>query len=222
MARALPTTGVQSPGDTQKLSISLCFISTTSTEEQSYHSRALAIGLLRQVDYFLEKIRVPADYEDMIDNRDKHIQNHQEDFTETRTLLLRVITLLTGTKDTELHYLLAQAHFILGDMRLFFALDEAYIPHFQQAAQLAPTNPIYVLRASEHLADGKKLYQAEGIFLIRQSGYSPYDFYEWDKEQWQKERSPYLRIPADIHALGRPDVTTVTPSLWNMRLPSWK
>ncbi|WP_058535026.1 hypothetical protein [Legionella saoudiensis] len=178
-----------------------------SEEEKVRHQKALAKGLMSQVTYLTAKIKVEATYSRDFAEQKRHHEKHQANFAQIRTSLLRVIELLTPMDDAEQKRVLAKAHFILADMILFFDLDEEYRSHFENAARLAPENPIYILKASELLyrIEGREkeyeLCRDDGIIKLKAKNYVVMDFYHWDTERWYNNNLAARYIP-DIHILS--------------------
>lgn len=172
-----------------------------SHEEKELHKKALAKGLMRKVAYLTAKIKVSLTYDYDIQERTTHAQLHQLNFKHIRASLLSVIELLTGTKDPAQKLVLAQAHFTLADMLMYFNLDDEYRSHFKRAAELAPKNAIYLLRVSEQFPEEREKYQQAGIIALKTQGYEATDFVHWDEEHWQSNGLASQFIP-DIHALS--------------------
>jgi len=176
-------------------------------DEKKHHLRAQVKGLMRQVEHLTHLIKVPALY-----SRDRrafksHIEEHQENFESIQRLLERVISLLKNTKKPELRLVLGKAHFIMGDMALFFDLEIEYKVHFKNAIEAVPDNPYYVLRGSEHFEQKKNTWQKKGLSLLKKLGHQATDYIHWDEERWNQGEPVYGTIHS-IHAEPEPKKTT--------------
>ncbi|MDR3502532.1 MAG: hypothetical protein P4L79_08110 [Legionella sp.] len=187
-----------------------CFPKTD--EERERHQKALAKGLMRLVTYLSAKIKVGVTYGCDFDEQTRHNEAHQANFTQIRSSLLRVIELLTPMDDSEQRLVLAQAHFTLADIILFFSLGEEYRTHFEKAARLAPENPIYIFKAAELLygiEESEKEYERYrdiGIQKLKAKGYQVTDYLHWDTDRWNNNSIAASYIP-DIHVLSKNSAT---------------
>lgn len=169
-------------------------------EEKGYHLMALTRGLMRQVDYLTKKIVVPLIYSQDYDTQKQHHAHHAEDFKLIQTILKRVIDLLKDTQKPELKSQLAKAHFILGDMNMFFDLEGDDLQHFRLAMENAPENPFYLLRVSEKFESEKPKLLDKAILLLKKLGYTITDYYHWDNQRWDQEGYKFNTIK-NIHEL---------------------
>lgn len=175
--------------------------------ERKRHQKALAKGLMSQIAYISAKIKVGVTYDCDTDEQRRHKEEHQTNFAQIRSSLLRVIELLTPIDDSKQRLILAQAHFTLADIILFFSLGEEYRSHFEKAARLAPENPIYIFKIADLLygIDGSEeeyeLYRDDAIQKLKTKGYQVLDFVHWDAERWSNNTIAASYIP-DIHILS--------------------
>lgn len=181
-------------------------------EEKEYHQIALTQGLMRQVDYLIKKIEVPILYSRDYETQKRHNTQHQPTFQQIKIILNRVIDLLKETKNESLKMQLAKAHFILGDMIMFFDLEEEYLTHFRAAMDNAPENPFYLLRVSEKFELERPTLAEKGISLLKKLGYSVTDYADWDNERWEKEHK--CSVIKNIHDLTQKNQQQSTFSNW--------
>ncbi|MFJ1267499.1 hypothetical protein ACD661_02890 [Legionella lytica] len=186
--------------------LNACFPETDL--EKVRHQKILAKGLMSQVAYLSAKIKVGVTYDCDFDEQRRHHQEHQANFDQIRSSLLRVIELLTPMDDSEQKLGLAKAHFILADIILFFNLGEEHRTHFEKAAQLAPQNPIYIFKATDFLygiegsEEKYEQYRDDAIQKLKAKGYKVMDFFHWDTERWNNNSLAASYIP-DIHILSK-------------------
>ncbi|STX50395.1 Uncharacterised protein [Legionella busanensis] len=177
-----------------------CVSKVVDKEEKQLLSKALAKGLMRQVDYLVHLFLVPADYDSDRDTRIQHKTKHQTHFTLALDALHRITKLLTGCKDPKQKKLLGKAYFLLGDIANFFDLNLPYAEYFKKAMEIVPSNPFYLLRCSELFEERQEDLRSVALPLLKKRGFTTIDYYNWYKERWEQET--YRTSPIkDIHSL---------------------
>lgn len=197
----------------------------TSCQSKDKEERQLNIniqvkGLMHQVDYLTSVIAVTHVYTEDADTAKEHNEEHAEHFKQLSALLNKLIHLLHGTKDKDLRLSLAKAHFILGDMKLFFGLEEGFEHHFEKAVKAAPNNPYYLLHASEHLPDLASKYQKKGLECFAEMDEDPdletnygMKFKDWWDNRWSTDQT--FGSILSIHGLADSVPTSGLSSLFN-------
>ncbi|MDP1602624.1 MAG: hypothetical protein Q8M03_05110 [Legionella sp.] len=179
-----------------------------------HHQRALAKGLMRQVDYLTHQFEVPATYADDYSLRKQHQSLHQNNFKWALDRLQRVVDLLKDTNVPDLKLLLGKAYFLLGDINLFFDLPSNNPHYFKMAMQTVPNNPFYLLRCSEVFAEQKDKLQNKAIPLLKAQGFTALDYYHSDNARWERDTNKNTAI-REIHFLQEAQKN----SGWNFNLP---
>ncbi|CDZ78828.1 hypothetical protein BN59_03142 [Legionella massiliensis] len=170
---------------------------STDDREQKYNQKALAKGLMRQVDYLVFRVLTPTTYDADYQTRVKHLAANKTNFENMNTALHQIITLLDGTKDKQLKLILGKAYFLLADVADYFSLEGSSPSFYIKAQETVPDNPFYLLRRSERFPEDKEKYQRPGIVRLKQLGFAVIDWLDWDKERWQRDyRSAQIK---DIH-----------------------
>ncbi len=171
--------------------------SSTDDYEKIYHRKALAQGLMRQVDYLAHRVLIPLSYESDLEILEEHKKEHNSNFINLSKALNQIICLLEGTKDSELKLMLGKAYFLLADFCDFFDLKDYSPSYYSKAQETVPDNPFYLLRHSERFTQNKENYQNQGVNLLKQLGFTVMDYYKYDKERWYRD---YRVAPIkDIH-----------------------
>lgn len=173
---------------------------SNNVEEKQHQKRALATGLMRQIDTLREKIAFTHSSDIHFKTKEYKIK-HQKVFSVFIKTLEELITLLEGTKDKILRLKLAKAHYLLADVQDFFDINISDTnQHYKKAMETAPENPFYILRVTEVFENSDKELRDKGIINLKQMGYTVFDFLQWSNERWVKRDDMIYKIK-DIHQL---------------------
>lgn len=174
------------------------------------HQKIYAKALMRQADYMIYQVSIPGSPPHRRTIADDaliatHTKNHAAELLKIKQCLENIITMLKGTTDKELKFILGKASYMMGELNYFFySIREG--GYFRMAYEAVPDNPVYTIRYSEFVDDKQKKNEllSKGIPSLKNKDLDMFSYIHWFDGIFYQEPKPALKPMSDAHSLTNP------------------